>query len=340
MKAVFVKKGGGIYVTEMDIPEIDKGELLIKMRACGIDGTDLEKAFGKPITSPMLGHEVVGEVIESKSPEFEVGDRVFVHHHVSCGKCYYCLHNSHTMCPLFLKTTIEPCGLAEFFRVPRINIERGAVLKLPPMLDWEEATFIEPAACVLRAIKRVGFKAGESISLLGVGPTGALFIKLLRIFGASSILVSDLSKFRLEIARKLGADETVDPNEADFAEVCKMFTDGRGVDIGILGTPTVKPLPKLIETVRRGGRICIFGAPEKSERIEIDFSSLFINEINIITSYSSTEIETTTILDLIRNNKIRFSDLITHRFEIDEAYQAFEVARDKFKSLKVVIINK
>ncbi|MDW8034816.1 MAG: zinc-binding dehydrogenase, partial [Nitrososphaerota archaeon] len=189
----------------------------------------------------------------SKSHEYEVGDRVFVHHHVFCGKCYYCLHNSYTMCHLFSKTNIEPCGLAEYFRVPKINIERGAVLKLSSRLSWEEATFIEPAGCVLRALRRLDFKAGDSTSLIGVGPTGSIFIKLLKYFGASLVSVADLSDFRLEKAKRVGADIVVNPTQTDFAEMCKKATDGIGVDIGILGTPTVKPIQLLLQTVRRGG---------------------------------------------------------------------------------------
>lgn len=340
MKAVFVRReGGGVEVREVEVPAIHEGEILVKMRACGIDGTDLEKAYGRPITPPMLGHEVVGEVVESKSPEFEVGDRVFVHHHAFCGKCYYCLHNSYTMCPLFLKTTIEPCGLAEFFKVPRINIERGTVLKLPPDLSWEEAVFIEPAACVLKALRKVDFRAGDTASLIGVGPTGSLFIKLLRHFGAAVILAADLSDFRLSMAKKMGADAAVNPAQTDFADVCKKATDGIGVDVGILGTPTMKPIQLLLQTVRKGGKICIFGAPEKGEKAELDFSSLFLNEISIITSYSTSEVETALILGLMKNKKISFRDLISHKFGLSQAEEAFEVARDASKSLKVIVEN-
>lgn len=339
MLAAFVRKEGGVVLKDMEVPTIYEGELLIEMRACGVDGTDLEKAFGKPATPPMLGHEVVGEVVESKSPEFEVGDRVFVHHHVFCGKCYYCLNGSYTMCPLFLKTTIDPCGFSEFFRVPRINVERGAVLKLPPDLDWDEATFIEPSSCVLKALKKADFKQGDAVSLIGAGPTGSLFIKLLKHFGARLILVSDLSEFRLEVAKRIGADITIDPAKYDVVKACREATDGMGVDIGILGTPTVKPLQSLLESVRRGGKICIFGVPEKGERAELDFSYLFMNEISIVTSYSTSEVETTTILGLMKSKKLSFKDVVTHKFRLSQIEEAFQTARDISRSLKVIVEN-
>ncbi len=337
MKSVFVKEGGGVEIRDVPTPSIGDGELLVRMKACGIDGTDIEKAFGRPLTPPMLGHEVVGVVEESNSDQYKKGDRVFVHHHVTCGKCYYCLNNSPTMCPLFLKTTIEPCGLAELFKVPRVNVERGAVLKLPDDLDWVEAAFIEPAACVLRALKRAGFSAGRSVCVVGAGPTGSLFIQLLKTFGASSVLVAELSSLRLEYARMLGADVAVNPLEEDFIKICRERTDGRGVDIGVLATSAVKPLQLLIESVRRGGVICLFGAPEKGEKAEVDFSKLFIDEKSIIASYSTTEAETNTILELIKSRTLSFKKTVTHIFRLDEAEEAFATARDPSRSLKVVI---
>lgn len=339
MKAVSVKSGGGVELKEMQVPEIGEGEILVKMRACGIDGTDLEKAYGKPLTPPMLGHEVVGTVAESKAEGFSVGDRVFVHHHVSCGACYYCLKGSSTMCPLFLKTTIEPCGFAEYFRVPRMNIERGAVLKLPGSLDWFEAVFIEPAACVLRALKRSGFKAGDSLSVVGAGPTGSIFIVLAKSFGAAAVLVAELSHYRLSKAVELGADAAVNPFSTDFAKTCKDFTDGRGVDIGVLATPAAEPLSLALESIRKGGTLCFFGAPEKGDKTEVDFSRLFIEEKNIVTSYSTTEAETTTVLKLLAAGRFSLKKLITHVYALDEAGKAFETARDVSRSLKVVLTS-
>ncbi len=337
VKAVFVAEGGGVVVKETSMPTVEDGEILVRMKACGIDGTDLEKAYGKPLTPPMLGHEVVGVVEESKSEEFEEGDHVFVHHHVSCGKCYFCLNGSLTMCPLFLKTTIIPCGLAEFFKVPRTNLERGSVLKLPSNLDWVEACFIEPVACVLRALKRAGFFAGRSVSIVGAGPTGSLFIQLLKMLGASSVIVAEISPLRMGYAKMLGADVVVNPIQEDFIQACREKTEGRGVDIGFLATPSVKPLQLVIESVRRGGVVCIFGAPEKGEKTAIDFSSLFINEKNIVTSYSTTEVETNMALDLLKTGRTFFKKTVTHVFGLADAEKAFETARDASKSLKVVI---
>ncbi|MEM4154855.1 MAG: zinc-binding dehydrogenase [Candidatus Caldarchaeum sp.] len=339
MKAVFVKEGGGVEVREVPAPRIQDGEVLVRMRACGIDGTDLEKAFGRPLTPPMLGHEVVGVVEESRSPDYVEGERVFVHHHVSCGKCYHCLNNSLTMCPLFLKSTIEPCGLAELFRVPRINVERGAVLKLPDGLEWLEAVFVEPAACVLRALRRSFFKPGQSVSMVGVGPTGCLFIEVLKKMGASSLVVAELSSLRLDYARMLGADLAVNPLETDFVKACLDRTEGRGVDLGVLATPAVKPLSMVVDSVRRGGVVCLFGAPEKGEKTVVNFSQLFIDEKSIITSYSTTEAETTTILQLLSQGRLSFSRTITHSFRLGEAEKAFETARDPSRSLKVVVTS-
>jgi len=338
VKAAYSEPGSGkVELREVEIPKVDEGELLVKMRAVGICGTDLEKVYGKPITPPMLGHEVVGDIVDSRAEGYKVGERVFAHHHVFCGKCYYCYHGNYTMCPLFLKTTIIPCGFADYFKVPRTNVDRGAVLKIPDHVSDDEAVFIEPAGCALKGIKRSGFKPGMSVSITGVGPMGAIFIKLLRAFAASFIAAADLIDFRIEFAKKLGADVAVNPKEDDFAKICVEQTEGRGVDIAILATPSVKALQTALNTLRKGGALLIFGAPEKGERAELDFSYIFLNEINVITSYSTSELETNLALRLIANGVVSFSDLITHKFSLDEIGKAFEVAHDPTKSMKVVI---
>ncbi|MEM0440456.1 MAG: zinc-binding dehydrogenase [Candidatus Caldarchaeum sp.] len=339
MKAVFAKQGGGVEIRDSQIPEINDGEILVEMKACGIDGTDLEKAFGIPLTPPMLGHEVVGVVAESKSEDFQPCDRVFVHHHVSCGKCYYCRRGSHTMCPLFLQTTIHPCGFAEYFRVPRTNIERGAVLKIPENIDWLDAVFIEPAACVLRALKRARFIAGDSISVVGAGPTGSLFIVLGKVIGSSVIAVAELSEFRLRKALENGADAAINPATNDFVEICRDLTQGIGMDIGVVATPAAKPVSTALETIRKGGTLVVFGAPEKGEKTEIDFSRLFIEEKNIVTSYSTTEIETNEVLMLMKNGRFSARKLVTHVYDLEDAVKAFETAHDASRSLKVVLTS-
>ncbi|RLI39713.1 alcohol dehydrogenase [Candidatus Bathyarchaeota archaeon] len=339
MKAAYSIPGSGIVeLKEVEVPKVDDGELLVKMRAGGICGTDLEKVYGKPITPPMLGHEVIGDIVESRAEGYAVGERVFAHHHVPCGKCYYCYQGDHTMCPLYHKTTIIPCGFAEYFKVPRVNVERGAVLKIPDHVTDEEAIFIEPVGCALKGVRRSGFKPGMSVSITGVGPMGAIFIKLLRTFGASFIAAADLIPFRINFAKRIGADVALNPREEDFAETCRRETDGRGVDIAILATPSVKALPTALSTLRKGGVLLIFGAPKKGERESLDFSYIFLNEISIVTSYSASELETNLALRLISSGVVKFSDLITHKFKLEKIDEAFEVAHNPHKSMKVMIV--
>ena len=242
------------------------------------------------------------------------------------------------MCPLYHKTTIIPCGFAEYFKVPRVNVERGAVLKIPDHVTDEEAIFIEPVGCALKGVRRSGFKPGMSVSITGVGPIGAIFIKLLRTFGASFIAAADLIPFRINFAKRIGADVALNPREEDFAETCRRETDGRGVDIAILATPSVKALSTALSTLRKGGVLLIFGAPKKGERESLDFSYIFLNEISIVTSYSASELETNLALRLISSGVVRFSDLITHKFKLEKIDEAFEVAHNPHKSMKVMIV--
>ncbi|MEM2909999.1 MAG: alcohol dehydrogenase catalytic domain-containing protein [Nitrososphaerota archaeon] len=338
MKAAFISSSGGkVELRDVEVPKISEGEILVRMRACGICGTDLEKVYGKPVTKPTIGHEVVGTVEESNTDRFSKGDRVFAHHHVSCNKCYYCLNDSPTMCSLFSETNIDPCGFAEFFRVPAVNVEMGAVLNLPDNVSDEEGTFIEPAACVLRCLERCRFRHGMSAAVIGLGPAGAIFVKILRELGASFIVAADVVPFRVKFAEKIGADISINTATERLDDVCRKATEGRGVDIAVVATSSSKAIPVALEAVRKGGTLCLFGAPEKGAIVGLDISNIFIREISLVTSYSTTEKYTNLSLSLIASGRIGYSDLITHRFRLENVDEAFKTAIDASNAMKVIV---
>ena len=339
MKAVFLNGRGGVEVRDVDTPSIGYGEVLVKMTVCGVCGTDLEKIRGHGVTTAILGHEVVGVVEEIGEGVEEVreGDRVFVHHHVTCGKCYYCLNGNPTMCSLFLRTNIEPCGFAEYFKAPRVNVERGAILRLPDNISFKDASFIEPLACCIRSLARAGHQAGQSYAVIGFGPIGALYTLLLKTSGASFIAVGDISENRLKFAEKIGVDAVVNLRKERMYDVCKEATEGRGVDVVVVATGSIKAYEEAFKLVRRGGRICVFGAPARGERLSIDFSRLFIDEITIIPSYSTTERETKIALDMIAMGRIKPGILVSHEYKLEEAVEAFRTASNPEASMKVLI---
>ena len=336
---MFLKAGGGVEVREVDKPRAGRGELVVKLGVCGVCGTDLEKARGHGVTTAILGHEVAGVVEEVGEgvEDLEEWEHVFVHHHVSCGRCHYCLNGNPTMCSLFLRTNIEPCGFAEYFRVPSVNVERGAVIKLPKAMSLETASFIEPLACCVKALNRIHPSAGFSSAVIGFGPMGALFTMLLRLSGASYICVGDVSEFRLGFAGEAGADDSVNLAEGSMREACLAATGGRGVDLAVVSTGNLKAYEEALRVVRRGGAVCVFGAPGRGARLELDFSKLFIDELSLIPSYSTSERETRQAFELLRTGRVNPLPLITHVYRLEDAVEAFATAADPSRSMKVLV---
>ncbi len=341
MKAAFADGRGGVELREVEKPTAATGEVVIRLRVCGVCGTDLEKVRGHGITTAILGHEVVGDIVEVGEglEEYHVGERVFVHHHVSCGRCYYCLNESPTMCPLFLKTNIQPCGFAEYFKVPAINIERGAVLKIPENLSYQDASFIEPLACCVRSMRRIRARAGESAAIIGFGPIGALYTLLLKASGIAFIAVADIAKFRIGMAENLGADAAVNLRNSSLADVCRQETGGRGVDFVIVATGNPAAYAEALKAVRKGGRIAVFGAPPRDATLQLNLAELFLREITIVPSYSTTEQDTSTALQLLASGRIKPSKLITHTYKLDRIADAFKVAANPEESMKVLVVQ-
>ncbi|MEM3109031.1 MAG: zinc-dependent dehydrogenase, partial [Candidatus Bathyarchaeia archaeon] len=326
MKAAVLHGPHDVRVDEVPVPEVSSGEILVRMKACGVCGTDVEKMHGKFITPPRLGHEVTGEVVEvgDKVEDVQVGDRVFVHHHVPCYKCHYCRHGDYTMCKEFPETNLDPCGFAEYFRVPEVNVARGAVLKLPSSIDFEKGTLIEPTACCIRGLSRSRLNVGDDALVIGAGPIGLTMVSLLRFYGAHTIIVSEVLDFRLRAAEEFGADYVVNPTLEDLKGKVLEATEGRGADLVITAFGGSKAIVQGLECVRKGGQILLFGAPPRGEILSYDVSKIFINEIRIIPSYSTTEIETAIAAKLLDKYLKNMEKLITHRFPLGETPQAIE----------------
>src|SRR5712692_3735734 len=286
MKAVFPVGAGRVELREVPRPKLRRGEILVKMRVCGICGTDIEKTRGETHTPQVLGHEVSGVVdqIAEGVTDSEEGARVVVHHHVSCGECYYCTSGSPTLCELFQNTNLDPCGFAEYFRVPKVNVAKGAVLAIPNKLSFEEASFVEPLGCCLRNLASVGDVSGKSVAVFGVGSTGVLMLQLLKASGAGPIVAIDVSPSRLKFSQRVGADVSINPNGEDIGASVRATTEGRGADVAIVATGSVQALDNSFSIVRRGGIINLFGMPTKDAELIIDPSRLFINEIRIVPS--------------------------------------------------------
>jgi L-iditol 2-dehydrogenase len=341
MKAAVYYSQKDIRIEEIPTPKIGRGEVLVEMKACGICGSDLMDWYLKNRAPLVLGHEPSGVIVEKGRDvkNFDVGDRVFVHHHVACLKCHYCTHGDYTLCEQFHNTNIIPGGFAEYFKVPAPNLNLDT-LKIPDGISFDEATLIEPVGCCLRAIKKCGIQKGDSVAIIGAGATGIIHTVLAKVFGAGKVVVSDLIDFRLRAAQKFGANVVVNPLNTSLKEVVKAETDGRGVDLAIVTAPSLEAYKAGLGVCRKGGKLCVFAPTEPGKFLEISPKELFFNELQIIPSYSTSHVETREALELIKSEKIRVRELITHRFPLLDAAKAFKTALEDKESLKIVVLGK
>ncbi|MBI2075971.1 MAG: alcohol dehydrogenase catalytic domain-containing protein [Candidatus Aenigmarchaeota archaeon] len=324
-------KDGKVVIENMETPQLNAGDILVKMRACGVCGSDLEKVYGSyGMASKKIGHEIAGEVAESKSDSFIKGDRVFVHHHVPCYDCYYCKHDDYVLCTEYQKSNVEPCGLAEYIRVPAWNVSKGGVIRIADAITYEEAALAEPLACCIKAVNKLG--KTETAAVIGAGPAGLMNALLLKEH--AEVFLVDTNDFRLDFAQKY---DLIGINaKDDVAAIIKDSTEGRGVDAVIVATGNVKALELSLQVVRKGGKIMIFGVPSKGSLLDFDANYLFSNEIQLLTSGYCSELETKAALRIIENKTVDVESLITHRFPLDKAPEAFDIAH-RGEGMKVVV---
>ncbi|MDW0144467.1 MAG: alcohol dehydrogenase catalytic domain-containing protein [Nitrososphaeraceae archaeon] len=330
-----------VTLVESELPKVNEDEMLVRMQSCGICGSDLEKVYGNyGMRSLRVGHEPAGVVIKvgKNLKKFQVGDRVFVHHHVSCYSCRYCLQGNYTMCNNYQTSNIEPCGLSEEFIVPKWNIEHGGVLKLPESISYDEAALIEPFACCIRGLNKISIKHGDNVAILGAGPTGVMHTLLARLWGANNIVVSDVNEFRLKFVEKYGVT-AVNLNLEKLDDVINNNTESFGVDVTILATGSMKAFESSLRITRRGGKILLFGVPSVGSNCDLDLNSLYSNEQIIIPSYGASEIETNQALSLMSDKSIDLLPLVTHRFQLRESDNAFKCAHEAVDAMKVLVVT-
>ena len=253
MKAAVYYSLDDIRVEEKPKPKIGPDEILVEMKACGICGSDLMDWYLENRVPLVLGHEPSGVIVEvgEKVENFKLGERVFVHHHVACLMCHHCLHGDYTMCEKFGQTHIRPGGFAQYFKVPALNLQIDT-LKIPDNVSFEEATLIEPVACCLRALTKCKVQPGDTVVIIGAGPSGIVHAMLSRDFGASQIIVSDLVKYRLEAAKRFGADLAINPWSERLVKKVREATDGMGADMVIVTAPNIEAFSEGMDVCRKG----------------------------------------------------------------------------------------
>ena len=326
-----------VRLEEMPIPPVGPGELLVKVLTSGICGSDVMEWYRIKKAPLVLGHEISGEIVEIGEgvEKFKVGDRVFVSHHVPCGQCPYCLDGNETVCDTLRSTNFDPGGFAEYIRVPRINVENGTFL-LPEGMSYEDGAFIEPLACVVRSQRKAQMEAGRNVLVLGSGLSGILHIQLARTNGAKCIVATDISEYRLEAARRFGADASFNAGE-DIRACLRETNEGRLADIVILCTGAEQAVYQSMQAVERGGNILLFAPPIPDIDFPISLYDLWRDGITITTSYAGSPMDIVEAIQLIRSRKVNVCDMITHRLGLAETGQGFHLVAEAEESLKVII---
>jgi len=337
MRVAVYHNNRDVRIQEVPRPEITDDEFLLKVMASGICGSDVTEWYRVPKAPKVLGHEVTGiiEKVGKKVHGLSAGDRVFVSHHVPCNKCRYCLRGHHTACETLHKTNYYPGGFSEYIKVPRINVEQGTY-KLPPNVGFDEGTFIEPLACVIRGQRLAGIRADDTVLIFGAGVSGLLHVRLARLRGVKRIIVADINVYRLAMAERFGAHHTIDAKEK-VPEKLKERNDSRLADQVVVCTGATKATTTALECVDKGGTILFFAVPPPTTRIPIPITQFWRNEITIKTSYGAAPRDLEESLAILSEKRIGVEDMITHRLSLEQAAEGFRLMAEADKSLKVIL---
>jgi L-iditol 2-dehydrogenase len=340
MLAVEYHSNDDVRIVDLPIPEIGPGELLVQLQACGLCASDVMEWYMKPRAPIYPGHEPVGIVaaVSEGVQQFSIGQRVFIHHHVPCMVCHFCQRGSFSQCLTFRATRLYPGGLAEYIRVPALNVQLD-VLPLPDDLSIEAATLIEPLACCVRGIDRAAIQAGDSVLVLGAGSNGLMLAQLAQQRGAVRVIIVDPIAYRRQRALDAGIDHALDPESELENLLQQIYTvnDGRKPDIVLVTPSSISAMQQGLELVGLGGTVLFFAPPPPTAMLPITPNSLFFQEISLHTSYSAGPHETRLALDLLRTRRIHPETVITHQFPLREASKAFELVAKPGNALKVVI---
>ncbi|MDP3803992.1 MAG: zinc-dependent dehydrogenase [Candidatus Omnitrophota bacterium] len=339
MRVAVYYSNNDIRTEERPKPPIGEGEILVRVDASGICGTDCLEWYREKKVPLVLGHEIAGTIVEAGRAVkgCKAGDRVSASHHVPCGECRFCLDGHETVCDTLRSTNFDPGGFSEFVRIPKINIDKGGVYHLPEGMSFEEATFIEPLACVVRGERLANFKKDKTVLVLGSGISGALHIQLAKLNGAKRVIATDISDYRLNAAKRFGASIAIGASEFT-PERLRESNDGLLADFVIICTGARSANEQALKYVERGGTILFFAATEKGVTIPLSINDIFWrNEVTLISSYAGSPKDHIEALNLIGSKKINVRDMITHRLSLKDTGVGFKLVAEAKDSIKVII---
>ncbi|MBP7055416.1 MAG: zinc-dependent dehydrogenase [Candidatus Omnitrophica bacterium] len=343
MRVAMYYSNKDVRLEEKPKPVIGPGEILVRIESSGICGTDCLEWYRIHRVPLVLGHEIAGVVAETGRgvKRFKTGDRVAVSHHVPCGKCRFCKDGHETVCDTLRKTNFDPGGFSEFVRVPKINVDKGTYL-LPKDVTFDEATFIEPLACVIRGQRLAGFSEkkknkGKSALVIGSGISGLLHIQLAKVNGIGKVFTTDVVDYRLGMAKKFGADHAINAREYT-PELLKSKNGGMLADLVVVCTGATQAMDQAMRSIEKGGTILFFAAAGKGVSISLPVNDIFWrNEVTLTSSYAGSPQDHLDALKLISSRKIDVCDMISHKFGLADAANGFALVSEAGDSMKVII---
>lgn len=327
-----------VEVEEMPVPIVGPRDILIKVIASGICGSDVLEWYRIKKAPLVLGHEVSGEIVEVGEgiTKFKKDDRVFTTHHVPCDECRFCLTGHHTACQVFqTKNNFNPGGFSEYLKVSGRSIDTGTFL-LPGGMSYEEGSFVEPLGTVVRGLRAIDLKPGNSLLVIGCGIAGLLMIKLARALGAGRIIATDIDNYRLEAAQRFGAEKAIQAG-GNILDAIKEVNHGRLADRVIVCAGALPAAKQALQSVERGGTILFFAVPNPGETLDIDLNPFWRNDVSLKTCYGAAPLDNIQAIELIRAGNVDVKDMITHRFGLEEIAKGFKTAGEGKNCLKVII---
>lgn len=329
MRAAVYYSNSDVRLEQRPRPTAGNGELVVRVEASGICGSDVMEWYRIRKAPIVLGHEIAGVVEEVGEGvhAFRTGDRVVATHHVPCNTCRYCLSDRHSVCDTLRTTTFDPGGFAEYVRLPAINVDRGT-FRIPDHVGFDEASFVEPLACCLRALRIAGLRAGDRVAVLGAGISGILMLQAARALGAGWIVATDVAPYRLEAARRFGADAVVDARGDVPAGLA---------DVVVVCTAALPAIAQAWRCVDRGGSVVLFAPVAPGEQFPFPAHDLWKDGVRIVHSYAGPPADMRTAIDLIAARRVDVAGMITHRLPLADTGAGFRLVADAGPSLKVVI---
>ena len=345
MKAAYFLKPHEVVVEDTQIPQIEKGEMLLKVKAAAVCGTDL-RIFKNghfmipPGTKRVLGHELSGELVEigSDVKGFNVGDAVVVIPNIGCGTCAMCGKGYNQLCPSYVAFGISiDGGFQEYMRVTKEAVEHGNILRIPGRLSFIEAAMVEPLSCVYSSYKMLRTKPGDTVLVIGAGPIGACHVMMSRLAGAAKVIVADISAARLSQVEKFGADVLVDSSSDDLLERVMQETDGLGMDVVITANSVPEIQTLSLELVASRGRVCLFGGmPKGKEMVSLNTNLIHYKEISVVATTGSSIADFKETLDIAASGRIPLKEIVTGEFLIENIKDAFDYASSGLEMKAVV----